>query len=143
MMPIRWKAILFGLSADFLATIAGGLLLSIAGAAILILRGRPLADLDALHFEPPFLAAVLAAMVAATGVGGYVAARVAGVAPVLHGLVMGLLSLAVGKLLTTGPYPRWFDLVATWSALPAAVAGALLAAAGRSRRGREAPGPFA
>jgi hypothetical protein len=139
---IRWKAILFGLSADFLATIAFGLLLSIGGGAILLLRGRPLADLDAFHFEPPFLAAVLACMVAATGVGGWVAARTAGAAPLLHGIVMGLLSLAVGKVLTTGPYPRWFELIAGWSAVPAAVAGALLAP---SRRGGDeaTASPFA
>jgi hypothetical protein len=66
MKGIRWKAVLFGLSADFLATIAFGLLLSVGGGGILILRGRPLSDLDAFHFEPAFLAVVLACMVAAT-----------------------------------------------------------------------------
>jgi hypothetical protein len=138
--PIRWKAILFGLSADFLATIAFGLLLSIAGGAILLLRGRPLADLDTFHFEPSFLAVVLACMVAATGVGGWVAARTAGTAPLAHGLVMGLASLVMGKLLTSGPYPHWFDFIATWSAIPAGVGGALLAAAGRARRDRPTAG---
>jgi hypothetical protein len=133
MVRIRWKAILFGLSADFLATVLVGLLLGAAGGAILILQGRPLADLDAFHFEPPFLSVVLAGMVAATVAGGWVAGRTAGAAPLAHGVVMGLLSLAMGKVLTAGPYPRWFDLIATWSAVPAAVGGALLASTGRRR----------
>ena len=129
MAGIRWRAIVFGLSADFLATISAGLVLSIAAGVILLLRGRPLSEIRELHFEPPFLAVLLASMVGATFLGGYVAGRTAGAAHLLHGIVMGLLSLLVGKLLTTATYPTWFDFLATWLALPAAVAGALLAKA--------------
>lgn len=42
---------------------------------------------------------------------------------------MGILSLALGKILTTSTYPPWSDFFATWMAIPAAVAGALLAKA--------------
>ena len=126
---IRWRAIIFGLSADFLATISAGLILSAVAALILLFRGRPLPGIRKLHFEPPFLAVLLASMVGATFFGGYVAGRTAGAAHLQHGIVMGLLSLLVGKLLTTATYPAWFDFLATWLALPAAVAGALLAKA--------------
>jgi hypothetical protein len=129
MAGIRWRAIVFGLSADFLATISAGLVLSIVAGAILLLRGRPLSEIRQLHFEPPFLAVLLASMVGATFLGGYVAGRTAGAAHLLHGIVMGLLSLLVGKLLTTATYAAWFDFLATWLALPAAVAGTLLAKA--------------
>jgi hypothetical protein len=40
-------------------------------------------------------------MVGATFLGGYVAGRTAGAAYLPHGIVMGVLSLLVGKLLTT------------------------------------------
>ena len=126
MTGIRWRAIIFGLSADFLATISAGLILSTAACLILLFRGRPLSEIRELHFEPPFLAVLLVSMVGATFLGGYIAARTAGAAHLPHGIVMGLLSLLVGKLLTTATYPVWFDSLATWLALPAAVAGALL-----------------
>jgi len=128
-MPrIRWKALVFGLSADFLATMLSGLVLSAAGAAILAAQGRPLSQLRAFHLRPAFLAVVLAAMCGATFVGGFVAARTAGVSPLLHGLAMGILSLAVGMLLTrTAIYPVWFNVLAAGLAIPAAVAGSLAA----------------
>ena len=129
MTGIRWRAIVFGLSADFLATLTAGLILTAVAALILLFRGRPLSEIRELHFEPSFLALLLASMVGATFLGGYVAARAAGAAHLLHGIVMGLLSLLVGKLLTTATYPAWFDSLATWLALPAAIAGALLAKA--------------
>jgi hypothetical protein len=134
-MRLRWKALVFGLSADFLATMLGGLLLSAAGAAILAAQGRPVSDLRAFHLESPFLAAVLAAMCGATFVGGFVAAAVARASPLAHGFAMGVLSLAVGLLLTrTSLYPPWFNALAAGLAIPSAVAGALFA--GRTMRPR-------
>ncbi|HEY3123598.1 MAG TPA: hypothetical protein VGK70_06010, partial [Thermoanaerobaculia bacterium] len=105
-----------------MATMTAGLVLAAVGGGILLARGRRLSEIRAFHFEPPFLAVVLACMVGATFVGGYVAGRVAGAAHLLHGVVMGLASLLVGKLLTTGTYPTWFDVLATGLALPAAIA---------------------
>ncbi|MGH9366988.1 MAG: hypothetical protein ACRD3M_04860 [Thermoanaerobaculia bacterium] len=127
MAGIRWRAIVFGLSADFLATIGAGLLLATIAGVILLPQGRPLSEIRELHFKPPLLAVLLATMVGATFLGGYVAGRTAGAAYLPHGIVMGLASLLVGKLLTTAAYPAWFDLLSTWLAVPAAVAGALLA----------------
>jgi hypothetical protein len=124
---IRWRSIVFGLSTDFLATMTAGLALSAVAGVILLLQGRSLSEFRAFHFEPPFLAVLLASMVGATAAGGYVAARTAGAAHLPHGIVMGLLSLLVGKLLMTASYPAWFELLAAWLAVPAAVAGALLA----------------
>jgi hypothetical protein len=127
MAGIRWRSIVFGLSADFLATVGAGLLLAIFAGSILLWQGRSLSEIREFHFEPPFLALVLASMVAATLIGGYVAARTAGQAHLPHGIVMGLLSLLIGRLLTAANYPSWFDFLGTWLALPAAVGGALLA----------------
>ncbi|HEY3170839.1 MAG TPA: hypothetical protein VGK08_07520 [Thermoanaerobaculia bacterium] len=110
-----------------MATMTAGFLLAVVGGSILLASGRRLSEIRAFHFEPPFLAAVLVCMVGATFVGGYVAGRVAGAAHLRHGIVMGFLSLLVGKLLTTGTYPAWFDLLATGLALPAAIAGAMIA----------------
>jgi hypothetical protein len=133
-MRLRWKALVFGLSADFLATMLGGVLLSAAGAAILAAQGRPLSELRAFHLRPPFLGMVLGVMCGATFVGGLVAAKTAGAAPLLHGLAMGVLSLAVGMLLTRAAlYPGWFNLLAAGLAIPAACAGSL-AAGLRTRR---------
>src|SRR5438045_1640487 len=128
MVRISWKALVFGLSADFVATMLAGLLLSVAGAAILAAGGRPISDLRAFHLRPAFLAAVLAAMCGATFAGGFVAAWTAGVSAAWHGIVMGVLSLALGQLLARSTiYPAWFNALAAGLAVPAAVAGALVA----------------
>jgi hypothetical protein len=134
MSRIRWQAVVFGLSADFVATMLAGLLLSAAAGAILVAENRPLSEIRELHFEPAFLPFVLAAMCGGTLSGGYVAGRTAGGAYLAHGVLMGLLSLLVGRLLLTARYPGWFEFLANALALPAAVAGALLAARRRPRR---------
>jgi hypothetical protein len=130
---IRWQALVFGLSADFVATMIAGLLLSAFAGAILLAQNRPRSHIRELHLEPAFLPFVLAAMCGGTFSGGYVAGRTAGGAYIAHGVVMGLLSLLVGRLLLTAKYPGWFEFLANALALPAAVAGALLAAQRRPR----------
>jgi hypothetical protein len=136
MVRISWKALIFGLSADFVATIMAGLVLSVAGTAILVVQGRSVSELRAFHLRQPFLAALLVGMCGATFVGGFVAARAANVSPVGHGVVMGVLSLAIGQLLTRSAiYPAWFNALAAGLALPAGIAGGLAARARIRRTG--------
>jgi hypothetical protein len=76
---------------------------------------------------------VLAAWLIGTFAGAWVAARVAGCCPLVHGLMLGaLFLLAAVATLVMIPHPLWFQIVSVLLFLPAAYLGARSAATGRA-----------
>jgi hypothetical protein len=134
---IRPKAILIGIVADIGATylIMAVLMVSL-GAGARDLSEEEARQLIESTFQQPFyllLSAVLGLL--ATALGGFVAAKVASVAPLLNAACVGLFDLILGILLI-GDAPLWFSVMALLLTLPAAIMGGVLwrrAAPGQSR----------
>lgn len=69
-----------------------------------------------------------------TGLGGYVAGRMAKRDEVLHGALVAVIGLIIALIFREGGDPAWFDLAGFVGMLPAGMAG------GRLARQRRAPG---
>jgi hypothetical protein len=124
---IRPKAILIGIVADIGATylIMAVLMVSL-GAGARDLSEEEARQLIESTFQQPFyllLSGVLGLL--ATALGGFVAAKVAIVAPLLNAACVGLFDLVLGILLI-GDAPLWFSVIALLLTLPAAIAGGVL-----------------
>jgi hypothetical protein len=89
---------------------------------------RPALEAHAANAPPAvFLLALLAIAVGTSG-GAWLAAKVAGRAPIVHGLVVGLWFLLASAMnLTMIPHPVWFAVINLVLVLPAAYAGGKLA----------------
>lgn len=126
---IRPQAVLWGMIADLGATaiamaMLGSLLGIPGGIENLSEEGRRQALLNTLQ-EPRYLLFGGLLGLAATVFGGYVAARVAQVAPLLNAACVGLLSVLVG-LFSIGSSPLWFSFIGIVLTPPAAIAGGVL-----------------
>jgi len=62
-----------------------------------------------------------------TGLGGYVAGRMAKQAGVLHGLLVAVIGMVIALIFREGGDPMWFDIVGFACMLPAGMAGGWLA----------------
>ena len=77
---------------------------------------------------------MLAAHAAGSLAGAWLAAKVAGRAPLVHGLIVGGVFLSCGIVnLLQIPHPAWFGPADVAAYLPAAYLGARLAANGHGR----------
>ncbi len=126
---IRPQAVLWGMIADLGATaiamaMLGSLLGIPGGIENLSEEGRRQALLNTLQ-EPRYLLFGGLLGLSATVFGGYVAARVAQVAPLLNAACVGLLSVLVG-LFSIGSSPLWFSFIGIVLTPPAAIAGGVL-----------------
>jgi hypothetical protein len=124
---IRPKAILIGIVTDIGVTylIMAVLMISL-GAGARDLSGEEARQLieNALQ-QPSYLLLSGALGLMATALGGFVAARVAIVAPLLNAACVGLFDLVLGILLI-GDTPLWFSVIALLLTLPAAIMGGVL-----------------
>lgn len=126
---IRPKAVLLGIIADIGAT------LLISTALITYLGAK--AGMESLPEEearqlivdafqtPPYLLLGGVLGLLATALGGFVAARVAGVAPLLNAACVGVFGVLLG-ILFIGEAPLWFSLIAILLTPPAAIAGGVV-----------------
>ena len=62
-----------------------------------------------------------------TGLGGYVAGRMAKQAGVLHGLLVAVIGMVIALIFREGGDPAWFDIVGFAGMLPAGMLGGHLA----------------
>lgn len=62
-----------------------------------------------------------------TGLGGYVAGRMAKQAEVLHGALVAVTGMIIALIFRDGGDPAWFDLAGFLAMIPAGMAGGLLA----------------
>jgi hypothetical protein len=126
---VRPKAVMVGIVTDLGATFVAMMLLtslfgsragvdSISNEEARQLVNRAMQD-------PAYL--LLGGMLglAATTLGGYVAARVAEVAPLLNAACVGLFDLALG-IVTINQSPLWYSLAGILLTLPAAITGGVL-----------------
>ncbi len=98
-MEVRWSAVLLGLLVDSLLTIL------IQGSAVWLdlrtfLRSPDLSAPPDLTWPPDLILFVL--FLLATGIGGYVAGRLAHHAHTLNGLMVGVVGIILGALLSFG-----------------------------------------
>jgi hypothetical protein len=126
---IRPKAILVGIVSDIGATYLAMMALMIwlgAGSGMEDLSKEEARQLIESTFQQPsylLLSGVLGLL--ATALGGYVAARVAVVAPLLNAACVGLFDVIFGILLIGDP-PLWFSIIGLLLTLPAAIIGGVL-----------------
>ncbi|HEU4428612.1 MAG TPA: hypothetical protein VFT98_07650 [Myxococcota bacterium] len=115
---------------DFLGTNVVGFILASVVAAVLLAQGVSGGEVEKdLTTNPLLLAASYGLGAGLTLLGGYVAARWAGLRFVLHGAAAGALSLALGLpfLFMATPWD-WFVYVGLTIQVPLAAAGGWLAA---------------
>ena len=125
MSGLNWKAVLVGIVVDFVGTLAVGFV-----AAVIAIATGPGLDGPPPQFdEPPVLAALLVVGLALTSFGAFIAARMAGVEHIKHGLAVGVAMLLLGFLLIPfGGMPLWYDVLSILLIVPAGWVGGYLAA---------------
>ncbi len=134
---IRPKAILIGIVADIGATylIMAVLMVSLGAGARDLSEEEARQLIESALQQPSYLLLSGALGLLATALGGFVAAKVATVAPLLNAACVGLFDLILGILLVSDA-PLWFSAMALLLTLPAAIMGGVLwrrAAPGQSR----------
>jgi hypothetical protein len=122
------KAILIGLVVDIGGSIVGGTILAIAWGILLGAGGASGDQIDGFFREShTFQWVSLCTGLGFTGLGAYVAARIANRAEYRFALMLGLCSLASSELMVrlfaSSDYPEWTRLVGTVLVLPVAFVG--------------------
>ena len=82
------------------------------------------ADVAAIAAQPAYLAVALVMGTMTTAVGGGICARLAGRLPYWNAAAFGVLSIAIGLLLSDPTQPWWFTAMAVLVSVPAAIYGA-------------------
>jgi len=137
------KAILLGLGVDIGGTVVAGTVLAIAWGIMLASGGANGEEINRYFRESStFMWVNLCVGLGFTGLGAYVAARIANRAEYRFALMLGLCSLATGelmlRLLASGEYPEWARLVSNLLILPVAFLGGHVRVLEKERRGRGA-----
>ena len=127
MTGLKLAAVAVGVAVDILGSVVIGIVAFVATA-----DGQSLTEpIDMLgRFGTFGLALMLATGLAQTGVGAFVAARIAKVHYVRHGVAVGVVSLALAILSGFGPdqgMPAWYDAGSYLGLLPASALGGYLA----------------
>jgi hypothetical protein len=135
------KAILVGLAVDIGGSIVGGTVLAIAWGILLGAGGASGDEIDRFfRSSDTFQWVSLCTGLGFTGLGAYVAARIANRAEYRFALMLGLCSLAFSELmvrmLAGGDYPEWTRLIGTLLVLPVAFLGGHLRVLEKERRTR-------
>ena len=139
------KAILVGLAVDIGGTVVAGTALAIAWGVVLGSGGASGEEINRFFRESSsFMWVNLCVGLGFTGLGAYIAARIANRAEYRFALMLGLCSLAIGELmlrmLASGDYPEWARLVSNLLILPVAFLGGHLRVLEKERRARRAGG---
>jgi len=133
------KAILAGLVVDIAGTVVAGTIIAIGWSVVLGAGGASAEDIDRFFRQSTAFQWVgLCTGLAFTGLGAYVAARIANRAEYRFALMLGLCSLAFGELVLSGragtDYPEWTRLLGNVLMLPVAFAGGHLRVLEKARR---------
>lgn len=133
-----WLAALGGFAVDIVATLFGGCIIGVVVALALLAMGAGPGELEA-GLSQMLIVYVVGSIygLLCTVLGGYVAAWIAGFAPIRHALGAGLLSLLSGiatSFLPISSDPLWLSLAGLVLILPAAALGGKLCGSEASRR---------
>ncbi len=117
-LRVQWAAVAFGWLADFSLRVLIQVTLGWLGATRVFIA-------PSLH--EPLHVFILALILAATAAGGFIAARIAGTAFTLHGLLVGVTSILAAAVSNPGlvPVPRLLVAVQALSLLTGALGGLL------------------
>lgn len=131
---VRWTAVLIGSMADIGGSTIASLILGIAVALTMLAPGETAEQLQTRLFtDPAFLTIELALGLACSGLGAFVAARLARRREQLHGLLAAGLGLVFGMLFTQlvheNPVPAWYRVAGYLLVFPVAWLGAVAARA--------------
>lgn len=126
LQDINVKAVGLGLLADVGGTFLFSLIFGIIGVLLLVSTGRDIKELEEFAKTRDFFYLMTVAGLIFTGVGGYVAGRVAKKAEILNALTMGVISVLLGGI--TGFFSKGtsfliFDIIAMILTLTFAFAG--------------------
>ncbi len=135
------KAILLGLAVDIGGTVVAGTIILVAWGMVLGAGGASGDDINRFFGESDtFHWVSLGTGLAFTGLGAYVAARIANRTEYRIALMLGLCSLAIGELmlrfLSGGEYAEWTRLLGNLLILPVAFVGGHLRVLEKERRTR-------
>ncbi|MFQ5938004.1 MAG: hypothetical protein ACE5LB_16510 [Acidiferrobacterales bacterium] len=126
---IRPNAVLLGIVADlgatFLAMMALTAFLGAQAGVENLPKEEAMQLIEKTLREPPYLLLGGVLGLLATVLGGYVAARVADVAPLLNAACVGVFGVVLG-ILFIGQSPLWFSLLGILLTPPAAIVGGVL-----------------
>jgi uncharacterized membrane protein YwzB len=141
MARVSMKAVLAGVVVDFvLSMVLGILVVFVWGLAAT--GGKPLAANAQVATDTRLLLIFLAIGLSALVLGAFVAGRIAGRDYVLHGALVGAISLAIGFMVGGSGNPSWFRIAVVVLNIPMAILGALLARRTKDNLvGRAASGP--
>jgi hypothetical protein len=132
-----WKAVLFGVGTDLAGTTLAGIVLMVIFSSRLVARGASPEEIGELLLQSrEYLFVSLAVGLAFTGLGGYVAARVANHREYLHGLIVGVIVLVIGEIMISSDptgMPLSIRIIGDLLVLPAALLGAHLWAVSKQR----------
>jgi hypothetical protein len=136
MKGLKLAAVAVGVAVDILGSLVIGLVAFVATADGQSLT-EPVDMLD--RFGTFGLVLMLAVGTAQTGLGGFVAGRIAKVNYVRHGLAVGVCTLVFGMLSALGPdsgLPMWYVVSGFVATLPVSALGGYLASGLPARTGR-------
>ncbi len=120
---INYKAVIVGTIADN----AGTLLLMTLLAAALVSTGLSKDEVMSRLKSTNGLLLGLIVGLSCTVLGGYFAARMAGRAEVLHGVLVALVGMVIALIFRESNSPLWFDIAGFACMLPAGIGGGYLA----------------
>ncbi|MCS6879870.1 MAG: TIGR04086 family membrane protein [Oscillochloridaceae bacterium] len=128
-LHVQWAAVAFGWLADFSLRILIQVTLGWLGATSVFVA-------PSLH--KPLHVFILALLLGATATGGFIAARIAGAAFTLHGLLVGVTSILAAAASNPGlaPVPRLLVAVQALGLLSGALGGLLAFYVTRARTSR-------
>ena len=128
MIRVSVKALFIGAVVDLALSMVLGILAVLAWGRIPASRGKPLtATAQASGPDTGLLLIFLIIGLSSLALGGFVAGKIAGRDHVLHGALLGAVSLAIGMLIGGSGNPAWFTMTVVVLNIPTAIFGALLA----------------
>ncbi len=128
-------AVLLGIGADWIGTVIASIVCSSALAVWLSVQGvaedeiRRLLSAPA-SWPPRFQLLMVIVGLCWTGVGGFVAAKVAKQREIVHAAAVGVASCVTGLLLEHGTLPLWWWVMGYGFVLPVSALGGYVAAGG-------------
>src|SRR5512134_1338007 len=106
MARLSVKAVLIGVLADLVLSLALGVLVLFVWGRILVSRGKTELEIaKELPADPMFLLIALVIGLTSLAAGGFVAGRIAGSNHLLHGALVGGIALAISLLIGSGSHP--------------------------------------
>jgi len=138
-----WKAVLFGVTTDLVGTTLAGVVLLVVFSSRLVTQGQAPEEIGQLLLQSnEYLFVSLAVGLAFTGLGGYVAARVANHREYLHALIVGVIVLVIGEIMISSDptgMPLSIRIIGDLLVVPAALLGGHLWTVSKQRAQIQAP----